>query len=53
MIGQMTFVYDTTSFDKPVWVVFYDMYMYGPCYSIEEVLYFIYNYWEDERMIVG
>lgn len=50
---QMTFVYDTTSFDTPVWVVFWDIYMYGPCDTLEEVLFLIYNNWEDERMIAG
>lgn len=50
---MMVFTYDTTSFDRPVWVTFWGMYMYGPCETLDEVLYYIYNYWKDERMIVG
>lgn len=53
MNSQMTFVYDTTSFDEPVWVVFWGMYMYGPSSTLEDVLWLIYNMWEDDRCLYG
>lgn len=49
----MEFIYDKYSFDEPVWVAFWGMYMYGPYPTLEEVLYEIYNHYEDERNIVG
>lgn len=51
--NRMVFIYDTTSFDTPVWVTFWKYYMYGPCSTLEEVLSDIYHHWEDEHFIVG
>lgn len=51
--SRMIFIYDTTSFDTPVWVTFWSYYMYGPCETLEEVLQDIYLHWEDDRFIVG
>lgn len=39
-------IYDDTSFDKPVYIFFFGIYMYGPTENLNDLLHQIYNEFE-------
>lgn len=53
MDNRMVFIYDPFSFNRPVWVTFWGIYMYGPCSTLDELLYYVYTDWESEHCICG